>query len=172
MTVWLPKELYSSVEPFADQRYIWCPMPFDDSLPVEQTSFIKMGGEEDGVYGGTHQLGLRGGGAEGFDGSTETLVDAAAASSVDSLDGPTDMSSSETESEKEFALGKVSRNLSRGKRRPRRNPSLRHGNYKVEDDGRHQSRKSRSFGVHLGLNLEIEVTLKARIHGDLELSAL
>ncbi|KAF6817707.1 hypothetical protein CMUS01_12038 [Colletotrichum musicola] len=161
MTVWLPKELYSSVEPFADQRYIWCPMPFDDSLPVEQTSFIKMGGEED-VYGGTHQLGLRGG-AAGFDGSTETLVDAAA-SEVDVLDGPTDLSSSETESEKEFASGKISRNLSRGKRK---NQSLRHRNLKSEDDGR---RKSRSFGLHLGLNIDIEVTLKARIHGDLELS--
>ncbi|KAF6803407.1 hypothetical protein CSOJ01_10928 [Colletotrichum sojae] len=163
MTVWLPKELYSSVEPFADQRYIWCPMPFDDSLPVEQTSFIKMGGEDE-VYGGTHQLGLRGGAAE-FDGSTETLIDAAA-SDIDVLDGPTDMSSSETESEKEFASGKIGRNLSRGKRRPRKIQSLRHGESKSEE------RKSRSFGLHLGLNLDIEVTLKARIHGDLELSVL
>ncbi|KAF6841145.1 hypothetical protein CPLU01_00706 [Colletotrichum plurivorum] len=165
MTVWLPKELYSSVEPFADQRYIWCPMPFDESLPVEQTSFIKMGGEEEEeVYGGTHQLGLRGG-AAGFDGSTETLVDAAA-SDVEVLDGPTDMSSSETESEKEFASRTISRNLNRGKRKLRKNQSLRH------EDPKPEERKSRSFGLHLGLNLDIEVTLKARIHGDLELSVL
>ncbi|TEA21255.1 hypothetical protein C8034_v007337 [Colletotrichum sidae] len=133
MTVWLPKELYSSVEPLADQRFIWCPMPFDDSLPVEQTSFIHMEDEPARV--------------------------------PCSLRSPAagDSSGSETEPEQDLPR-RIGQNIGRGRRRPRKLHPL--------GDGRPGgNRGSRSFAVRLDLNLDIEVTLKARVHGDLELSA-
>lgn len=42
MTVWVPKGVYNSVEPLWDKRYAWHPMAVDDSLPIDQTSFIQV----------------------------------------------------------------------------------------------------------------------------------
>lgn len=42
MTVWVPKGVYNSVEPLWDKRYAWHPMAVDDSLPMDQTSFIQV----------------------------------------------------------------------------------------------------------------------------------
>ncbi|KAK1512934.1 hypothetical protein CTAM01_00329 [Colletotrichum tamarilloi] len=82
------------------------------------------------------------------------------------LAGPsTDMSLSETESEREFPMRQISQNLGRGRRRSRKTRPVRQQQHK------HAGSESRGFAVHLGLNLDIEVTLKARIFGDLEISA-
>lgn len=42
MTVWVPKGVYNSVAPIWDERYAWHPMAVDDSLPMDQTSFIQV----------------------------------------------------------------------------------------------------------------------------------
>lgn len=42
MTVWVPKGVYNSVAPLWDERYAWHPMAVDDSLPIDQTSFIQV----------------------------------------------------------------------------------------------------------------------------------
>lgn len=150
LTVWLPKEMYGSVEPFADDRYIWSPMPFDESLPVEQTSFIDMGSK-----------------AGGPTNPEPTGYEPLAPPPPTVFAGPADLATSDTDSEREFPLRKISQNLSRGRRRPRGTqpaPQKRSG----VGDG---SRNGRGFAVHLGLNLDIEVTLKARIFGGLEISA-
>ncbi|KAG6356435.1 hypothetical protein INS49_015823 [Diaporthe citri] len=42
MTVWVPKGVYNSVAPIWDERYSWHPMAVDDSLPMDQTSFIQV----------------------------------------------------------------------------------------------------------------------------------
>lgn len=42
MTVWVPKGVYNSVEPLWDKRYAWHPIAVDDSLPMDQTSFIQV----------------------------------------------------------------------------------------------------------------------------------
>ncbi|CAN8096662.1 unnamed protein product [Discula destructiva] len=47
MTVWVPKGVYNSVEPLWDARYAWHPIPVDDSLPMDQTSFIQVNTDED-----------------------------------------------------------------------------------------------------------------------------
>ncbi|GJC84166.1 hypothetical protein ColLi_07004 [Colletotrichum liriopes] len=151
LTVWLPKEMYGSVEPFADDRYIWCPMPFDESLPVEQTSFIDMG---DGTSRSINP--------------EPTTYDPPVPPPPAVLAGPTDLSTSDTDSEREFPLRKISQNLGRGRRRPRGMQPARRKRSGAEDG----SRGSKGFAVHLGLNLDIEVTLKARIFGGLEISAL
>ncbi|KAK1991175.1 hypothetical protein LX36DRAFT_704851 [Colletotrichum falcatum] len=140
LTVWLPKEMYGSVEPFADDRYIWSPMPFDESLPVEQTSFIDMGSNAAGSAPPPPAV----------------------------LAGPADPAASDTDSEGEFPLRKISQNLSRGRRRPCGTQPARQKRSGAGDG----CRNSRGFAVHLGLNLDIEVTLKARILGGLEISAL
>ncbi|EFQ26313.1 hypothetical protein CGRA01v4_05411 [Colletotrichum graminicola] len=152
LTVWLPKEMYGSVEPFADDRYIWSPMPFDESLPVEQTSFIDMGST-----------------AGGATNPEPTSYEPLAPPPPAMFAGPADLATSDTDSERDFSLRKISQNLSRGRRRRPRGtqpaPQKRSG----AGDG---SRNSRGFAVHLGLNLDLEVTLKARILGGLEISAL
>ncbi|KAG8162034.1 hypothetical protein KVR01_007799 [Diaporthe batatas] len=49
MTVWVPKGVYNSVAPIWDERYAWHPMAVDDSLPMDQTSFIQVDNKvEDG----------------------------------------------------------------------------------------------------------------------------
>ncbi|KAK1974424.1 hypothetical protein LZ30DRAFT_754716 [Colletotrichum cereale] len=144
LTVWLPKEMYGSVEPFADNRYIWSPMPFDESLPVEQTSFIDMGSNTAGPT------------------NPEPLAPPPPAV----LAGPADLATSDTESERQSPL--ISQSLSRARRRRRGTQPARQKRSGVGDG----SRNSRGFAVHLGLNLDIEVTLKARIFGGLEISAL
>ncbi|KAK2050137.1 hypothetical protein LZ31DRAFT_590048 [Colletotrichum somersetense] len=155
LTVWLPKEMYGSVEPFADDRYIWSPMPFDESLPVEQTSFIDMGSKAGGPTNRHPE---------------PTSYEALAPPAPAVLAGPADLATSDTDSEREFSLRKISQNLGRGRRRRPRGtrpaPQKRSG---VGDGSRDNSR---GFAVHLGLNLDIEVTLKARILGGLEISAL
>ncbi|WYZ34714.1 hypothetical protein EsH8_I_000990 [Colletotrichum jinshuiense] len=171
LTVWLPKEMYGSVEPFADERYIWCPMPFDNSLPVEQTSFIDMGGG-DGDNDSRRPARTKPTNRVGGPGpAVEATPMTSAPPAIDVLAGQTYLSSSETESERDFPLRKISQNLSRGRRRPRKTQPAQHkGPGWGEDDGG-RSRRSRGFAVHLGLNLDIEVTLKARVFGDLEISA-
>lgn len=42
MTVWVPKGIYNSVAPIWDERYAWHPVAVDDSLPMDQTSFIQV----------------------------------------------------------------------------------------------------------------------------------
>lgn len=42
MTVWVPKGIYKSVAPIWDERYAWHPMAVDDSLPMDQTTFIQV----------------------------------------------------------------------------------------------------------------------------------
>ncbi|KXH64999.1 hypothetical protein CSAL01_10070 [Colletotrichum salicis] len=167
LTVWLPKEMYGSVEPFADDRFIWCPMPFDDSLPVEQTSFIDMGGEDED---GSDNSNNNNEPVQQHPGDDKPILDydLPAPPPAAVLAGPaTDMSPSETESEREFSLRQISQNLGRGRRgRPRKMRPDRQQKHK------HAGSESRGFSVHLGLNLDIEVTLKARIFGDLEISAL
>ncbi|GKT42125.1 uncharacterized protein ColSpa_02306 [Colletotrichum spaethianum] len=151
LTVWLPKEMYGSVEPFADNRYIWSPMPFDESLPVEQTSFIDMGENSQRPAN-----------------TGPTTYEAPVPPPPAVLAGPTDLSASDTDFERDFLLRKISQNLSRRRRRPRGMQPARQKRSGVGDG----SRDSRGFAVHLGLNLDIEVTLKARIFGGLEISAL
>nr|XP_036580571.1 uncharacterized protein CTRU02_09374 [Colletotrichum truncatum]KAF6788566.1 hypothetical protein CTRU02_09374 [Colletotrichum truncatum] len=170
MTVWLPKELYSSVQPFADLRYIWCPMPFDDSLPVEQTSFIQMGGDHESTDVQQPAVETR---SKAYDRNRDSGIDLTMPSpppSIDTLAEPTDTSCSEAESEKEFPLRRISQNLSQGRRKARKPHLQRPGYSKSEDNEKRPARESRSFAVHLGLNIDIEVTLTARVHGDLELS--
>ncbi|KAK1973024.1 hypothetical protein LZ32DRAFT_597884 [Colletotrichum eremochloae] len=152
LTVWLPKEMYGSVEPFADDRYIWSPMPFDESLPVEQTSFIDMGNNA----------------ARPTNPEPASYEPLAPPPPAVLAGGPTDLATSDTDSEREFPLRKISQNLSRGRRRPRGTQPARQKRSGVGDG----SPNSRGFAVHLGLNLDIEVTLKARIFGGLEISAL
>ncbi|KAK1636798.1 hypothetical protein BDP81DRAFT_428370 [Colletotrichum phormii] len=163
LTVWLPKEMYGSVEPFADDRFIWCPMPFDNSLPVEQTSFIDMGGDDENDSNNNEP-------AQQHPDNDQPIIDydLPAPPPAAVLAGPaTDMSPSETESEREFPLRQTSQNLGRGRRG--RSRKMRPGR---QQKHRHAGSESRGFSVHLGLNLDIEVTLKARIFGDLEISAL
>lgn len=160
LTVWLPKEMYGSVEPLADDRFIWCPMPFDNSLPVEQTSFIDMGGDDED---NNNKEPARSPGNE----KPMIDYDLPAPPPAAVLTGPSmDISTSETESEREFPMRQISQNLGRGRRRSRKTRSARQQQHK------HAGSESRGFAVHLGLNLDIEVTLKARIFGDLEISAL
>ncbi|WQF77915.1 hypothetical protein CDEST_02929 [Colletotrichum destructivum] len=151
LTVWLPKEMYGSVEPFADDRYIWCPMPFDESLPIEQTSFIDMGNSP--VQPTNREL---------------TTHEPPAPPPPAVLAGPGDLSTSDTESDGEVPSRKIGHNLGRGRRRPSGMQPARQKRSVVGGG----SRGSRGFAVHLGLNLDIEVTLKARIFGNLEMSAL
>ncbi|KAK1690636.1 hypothetical protein BDP55DRAFT_724256 [Colletotrichum godetiae] len=162
LTVWLPKEMYGSVEPFADDRFIWCPMPFDNSLPVEQTSFIDMGGDDESDSNNNEP-------AQQDPDNDQPIIDydLPAPPPAAVLAGPaTDMSPSETESEREFPLRQISQNLGRGRRG--RSRKMRPGR---QQKHKHAGSESRGFSVHLGLNLDIEVTLKARIFGDLEISA-
>ncbi|OHE98929.1 hypothetical protein CORC01_05825 [Colletotrichum orchidophilum] len=162
LTVWLPKEMYGSVEPFADDRFIWCPMPFDNSLPVEQASFIDMGGDDDDDN--TSQPAQQ---ANKFNPPADYELPAPPPVAV--LTGPTDLSTSDTESDREFPLRSIRRNLGRGMQRHRR---TRPGRQQQQQQQKHAGSESRGFSVHLGLNLDIEVSLKARIFGDLEISAL
>ncbi|KAK1514399.1 uncharacterized protein CCOS01_13679 [Colletotrichum costaricense] len=160
LTVWLPKEMYGSVEPLADDRFIWCPMPFDNSLPVEQTSFIDMGGDDEDNTNNKDPTRIPDDDKPMIDYELPAPPPAAV------LAGPsTDMSMSETESEREFPMRQISQNLGRGRRRSRKTRPVRQQQHK------HAGSESRGFAVHLGLNLDIEVTLKARIFGDLEISA-
>lgn len=48
MTVWVPKGVYNSVAPIWDERYAWHPMAVDDSLPMDQTSFIQVDNKDKG----------------------------------------------------------------------------------------------------------------------------
>lgn len=48
MTVWVPKGVYNSVAPIWDERYAWHPMPVDDSMPMDQTSFIQVDNTDKG----------------------------------------------------------------------------------------------------------------------------
>ncbi|KAJ0161663.1 hypothetical protein CTA2_5838 [Colletotrichum tanaceti] len=147
LTVWLPKEMYGSVEPFADDRYIWCPMPFDESLPIEQTSFIDMGNSP----------------AQPANRELTTHEPPAV------LAGPGNLSTSDTESDGEVHSKKIGHNLlGRGRRRPSGMQPARQKRSAIGSG----SRGSRGFAVHLGLDLDIEVTLKAKIFGNLEMSAL
>ncbi|KAG7073521.1 WSC domain-containing protein [Colletotrichum scovillei] len=160
LTVWLPKEMYGSVEPLADDRFIWCPMPFDNSLPVEQTSFIDMGGDDE-------DNNIKEPARIPDDGKPMIDYELPAPPPAAVLAGPSmDMSTSETESEREFPMRQISQNLGRGRRRSRKTRPARRQQHKPAGS------ESRGFAVHLGLNLDIEVTLKARIFGDLEISAL
>ncbi|GJC92193.1 hypothetical protein ColKHC_01019 [Colletotrichum higginsianum] len=151
LTVWLPKEMYGSVEPFADERYIWCLMPFDESLPIEQTSFIDMGNSP--AQPTNREL---------------TTHEPPAPPPPAVPAGPGDLSTSDTESDEEVPSRKIGHNLGRGRRRPSGMQPARQKRSAVGGG----SRSSRGFAVHLGLNLDIEVTLKARIFGNLEMSAL
>ncbi|KAF4904796.1 hypothetical protein CGCFRS4_v001104 [Colletotrichum fructicola] len=154
--VWLPKELYSSVERFADpEHFIWCPMPFDDSLPLEQTSFIHMKKEEE-------EIDIR-----------EPVVEPVSKNYDRNRDSGIDLSmDSESESDKDAPSREPAQDASRGKRRQRRRPPMRHDSPKPEEPKGPTVRESRSFAVHLGLNLNVEVSLKARVYGGLELSML
>ncbi|KAK1852310.1 hypothetical protein CCHR01_05032 [Colletotrichum chrysophilum] len=174
--VWLPKELYSSVERFADpEHFIWCPMPFDDSLPLEQTSFIHMKEEEE-------EIDIREPVVEpvskNYDRNRDSGIDlsmdyeVSPPPSVHIPDEPTDPSSSESESDKDVPSREPAQDASRGKRRQRRRPPMRHDSPKPEEPKGPTVRESRSFAVHLGLNLNVEVSLKARVYGGLELSML
>lgn len=47
MTVWVPKGIYNSVAPIWDERYAWHPVAVDDSLPMDQTSFIQVDNKDE-----------------------------------------------------------------------------------------------------------------------------
>lgn len=40
--VWMPAGGYDAVKPIWQDQYVWCPVPVDDSLSPEQTSFIRL----------------------------------------------------------------------------------------------------------------------------------
>jgi hypothetical protein len=40
--IWVPASSYDAVRPMWDEQYVWCPLPVDTSLPLQQTSFIKL----------------------------------------------------------------------------------------------------------------------------------
>ncbi|OLN88609.1 hypothetical protein CCHL11_01778 [Colletotrichum chlorophyti] len=163
LTVWLPKEMYGSVEPFADQRYIWSPMPFDESLPVEQTSFIRMGGaatdsSSRGEGGGFNRL------TEGITPPDLPTVDVSAGS-MESR-GPDD------DSDEELFFKREKGHLDPGRRRHWRMQPAQRDKFAGSGKNRGCRRRGRGFAVHLALNLDLEVTLEARVCGGLELSAL
>ncbi|KAK1460618.1 hypothetical protein CCUS01_08723 [Colletotrichum cuscutae] len=136
LTVWLPKEMYGSVEPLADDRFIWCPMPFDNSLPVEQTSFIDMGRDDED---NDNKEPAR------IPDDDKPMIDyeLPAPPPAAVLAGPsTDMSMSETESEREFPMRQISQNLGRGRRgRPRKTRPVRQQQHK------HAGSESRGFAM-------------------------
>ncbi|KAF4836420.1 hypothetical protein CGCTS75_v001700 [Colletotrichum tropicale] len=174
--VWLPKELYSSVERFADpEHFIWCPMPFDDSLPLEQTSFIHLKEEEEEIDNREPVVEPV---SRNYDRNRDSGIDlsmdyeVSPPPSVHIPDEPTDPSSSESESDKDVPSREPAQDANRGKRRQRRRPPMRHDSPKPEEPKGPTVRESRSFAVHLGLNLNVEVSLKARVYGGLELSML
>lgn len=59
--VWLDPKKYDSVAPLWHDQYIWSPgLPVDDTIPLHQTSFIDVGGEQHGEEDGNEEDGLRG----------------------------------------------------------------------------------------------------------------
>ncbi|KAI1334013.1 hypothetical protein F5Y15DRAFT_403133 [Xylariaceae sp. FL0016] len=46
--VWLPSDSFNALAPMWQDQYVWSPAAVDPTLPIEQTSFIKTDGDEDG----------------------------------------------------------------------------------------------------------------------------
>lgn len=149
--LWLPKGLYSSVEPMMDQRYIWCPMPLDEAVSPQRASFIHPKNANIPPFLDKANSGCG-----------HSRDSCAPVETKPGLRPP----GSEAGSDLDFPFRKISRNVNRG-----RKARLRRNNFDAENDVS-QCGKTPAFSIRVDLNLDIEVALKASVHGDLTMSLL